>query len=75
MNQRIIVDLAISASDYQRYYSGQVRQVLAQTVDGRSVRFPANVLQHVVSHDGVRGRFAIEFSAQGKFLGIHRLSA
>ncbi|MDK2777457.1 MAG: DUF2835 domain-containing protein [Pseudomonadota bacterium] len=73
MKQRIVVDLAITAAEYQRYYSGSVRQVLAHTSDGRRVRFPANILQQVVDHSGVHGRFAIDFSADGKFLGISRL--
>lgn len=73
MNQRIIVDLAVSADDYQLYYSGRVKQVVATAADGRVVRFPANILQQVVTHHGVYGRFAIEFDQQGRFLRIVRL--
>ena len=73
MTQRIIVDLNISATEYQRYYSGAARFVAAYALDGRTVRFPANVLQQVVTHDGVQGRFAIEFSADGRFQGITRV--
>lgn len=72
MNQ-ITVDLAVSAQDYQSYYSGQIKQVVAYTVDGRRVRFPANILQHVVSHEGVYGRFQIQFDGEGKFLSIVRV--
>ena len=72
MNQ-ITVDLAVSAQDYQSYYSGQIKQVVAYTVDGRRVRFPANILQHVVSHEGVYGRFQIDFDNEGKFLSIVRV--
>src|SRR5690554_7425396 len=70
---QITVDLAISALDYQSHYSGQIKQVVAYTTDGRRVRFPANILQHVVSHEGVYGRFQINFSDKGKFLSIQRL--
>lgn len=66
----IVVDIALSANDYQSYYSGQIKQVVAQTVDGRTVRFPASILQKVLTHDGVYGRFVIEFSATGKFVAI-----
>lgn len=72
MNQ-ITVDIAVSAQDYQSYYSGQIKQVVAYTVDGRRVRFPANILQHVVSHEGVYGRFQIDFDNEGKFLSIVRV--
>lgn len=70
---QIVVDIAVSAHDYQSYYSGQIKQVVAYTVDGRRVRFPANVLQHVVSHEGVYGRFQIDFDDEGKFLSIVRV--
>jgi len=73
VSQRIVVDLAISALDYQHFYSGRIRQVVAHTADGRTVRFPANILQKVVGHDGVYGRFAIEFDEQGRFQRIVRL--
>ena len=71
--QRVIVDLAVSPSDYQLYYSRQVQQVVAHTSDGRRVRFPANILQHVVGHEGVYGRFAIEFDDEGRFVSIVRV--
>lgn len=73
MSQSIIVDIYISAEEYQRYYRGSARQVMATTLDGRNVQFPANILQRVVGHDGVRGRFAIHFSEAGKFEAIERL--
>ncbi|WP_430462679.1 DUF2835 domain-containing protein [Thalassolituus sp. LLYu03] len=71
--QQIVVDLSINAHEYQRYYSGQVRVVVARSLDGRTVRFPASVLQQVVSYDGVQGRFAIRFTGDGKFHSIERL--
>jgi len=73
MMQRIIVDLNISSDEYLRYYQGDARTVLAYATDGRKVRFPAGVLQRVVTRDGVRGRFAILFNQQGKFEGIERV--
>ncbi|MEQ3694047.1 MAG: DUF2835 domain-containing protein [Alcanivorax sp.] len=73
MSKQIVVDLVISSSEYQRYYSGSVSNVLATTVDGLKVRFPASVLQKVVSHDGISGRFAITFSDAGKFEKIERI--
>jgi hypothetical protein len=73
MSERIIFDLHISAEEYQRYYSGSAKAVVTRALDGRVVRFPANVLQKVVTHDGIRGRFVIEFSEDGRFQGIARL--
>lgn len=74
MNQTVVLDIVISAADYQRFYRGQARMVQGWALDGRSVRFPASLLRTVVSHDGVCGRFLIEFDTQGKFQSIKRLS-
>jgi hypothetical protein len=73
-NLNITVDLAISADEFLRYYNGSAKLVCAIATDGRRVQFPANVLQRVVSRDGVYGRFQIEFSRDGKFLNIERLA-
>ena len=73
-NLNITVDLAISADEFLRYYNGSARLVSDIATDGRRVQFPANVLQRVVSRDGVYGRFQIEFSRDGKFLNIERLA-
>ncbi|MFC3679669.1 DUF2835 domain-containing protein [Bacterioplanoides pacificum] len=70
----VVVELAISGDELLRYYNGSARLVSAIASDGRRVQFPASVLQKVVSHDGVYGRFRIDFSQQGKFLGITRLA-
>ncbi|MDF1762511.1 MAG: DUF2835 domain-containing protein [Oleibacter sp.] len=73
MTKAITVSLNISASEYQRYYRGSVAHVLATTAEGLKVRFPANVLQKMVTHDGIRGRFTIMFDDNGRFLQIQRL--
>lgn len=72
---QIVVDLAISAETYLHYYSGQIKSVVAQSIDGRRVRFPANILQHVIGHDGIYGRFIIEFDENGRFLHINPASS
>lgn len=57
----------------RRYYAGRARQVAAIDEAGRSVRFPAEILRRHVGHDGVHGRFRIEFDAAGRFSSIERL--
>lgn len=71
--QEIIVNLRISATDYQQYYSGRIKTVIARDARGRTVHFPANILQHVVTRDGVNGRFVITMDDNNKFSGIQRL--
>lgn len=72
-NPSIIVDLAISADEYLRFYQGSVKLVSAIAIDGRRVQFPANILQKMVSREGIYGRFIIEFNREGKFQQIQRI--
>ena len=71
---QVVFDLNISASDYQSFYAGTVRMVQVVALDGRTVRFPANILRSVIRHDGIRGRFVIETDDQGKFQRIIELA-
>lgn len=70
---RIRFRLALRADEYLAYYRGSAREVVVRAEDGRRVRFPANVLQPFVTHDGVHGRFELQFDAQHKLLGLQRL--
>ncbi len=72
-NRFITVSLSISADKLQAYYSGAVRNVAAKASDGRMIHFPVNILRPFVDHNGVRGRFQIEFDENNKFVGIERL--
>lgn len=73
-NPSIIVDLAIPADEYLRVYQGSAKLVSALATDGRRVQFPANILQKMVTHEGVYGRFIIEFNREGKFQRILKVS-
>ncbi len=72
-SRNIIVSLNISAEEYLRVYNGAARTVFAQSTDGRSVRFPANILQRFVTRDGIQGRFCIFFTDEGKFDRVERI--
>lgn len=74
MSQSILVDMHISPEEYQSYYSGSVSHVLATATDGRRVRFPAKILQRMISHNGINGRFLIQFSRDGKFENIQKIA-
>jgi len=71
--QHIIVNLNISPEEYIYWYTGAARTVLATSIDGRSVRFPANILQPFITRQGIQGQFCIFFKADGKFDRIERL--
>ncbi len=69
----VIVSLSIKADEYLKLYQGSARSVYAKTVEGKSIRFPANILQPFVTHDGVHGSFKIEFGETNKFKSISRV--
>ncbi|MBR9912654.1 MAG: DUF2835 domain-containing protein [Gammaproteobacteria bacterium] len=69
----VVVNLVIDAEEYQRMYAGTARVVTCRSVDGRRIQFPANILRRFVSLEGIRGRFLIHFSDEGRFQSIERL--
>lgn len=69
----VIINLTIAPEEYQRWYQGAAQDVLAYTVDGRSVRFPAPILRRFVTREGIRGRFRITFDHHNRFQDIKRV--
>lgn len=71
--QEVIFSLAISADDYLHYYQGKAKYVLANSQDGRKIKFPAGVLQQFLTHDGVSGRFRLCFDDNNKLISIEKI--
>ncbi|MBC8552831.1 MAG: DUF2835 domain-containing protein [Candidatus Brocadiales bacterium] len=74
MYQRMRVVLNISSYQLSEYYEGAVDSVVARATDGRTVKFPANILRSVVQDDGVYGTFELTFDKRHKFVSIRRIS-
>jgi hypothetical protein len=72
--QALIVDIRITADEYQKYYRVPGTVVTTRSRDGRRVQFPANILQGFISHSGIEGSFRIQFSNDGKFQSIEALN-
>lgn len=72
MHQRVQVILNIPAHRLELYYQGIVTTIAAETIDGRVVHFPANVLRSVVRSHGVYGTFELVFDENNKFVSIAR---
>lgn len=66
----IDITLSIPKDELLRWYAGGVQHVSATSSDGRRVRFPVQLLRPYVKHNGVYGRFKIEFTEAGKFVSI-----
>jgi len=73
MSSSVIVDISISADEYLKWYGGSAKDVFTYSRDGRSVRFPAKILQRYVGRDGIRGSFLITFDHEQRFQKIERL--
>lgn len=75
MHQRLHVVLKISSYRLMEYYEGAVDSVVAKTTDGRTIKFPANILRSVVQSDGVYGTFELVFDKNNKFVSISRVES
>lgn len=66
--------LDIPSEKYLAYYRGRARDVVATSVDGRTVRFPAQVLRPHLTHRGIQGEFVLCFDADNRFVAIRKVS-
>ncbi|UYG02076.1 DUF2835 domain-containing protein [Halomonas sp. LR3S48] len=64
----VVLDLSVEAC--LAHYEGRVGQVMAYSLDGRRVMFPAEALRRVVARDGVHGTFRLFFTPEGRFQSI-----
>jgi len=70
--QKISIDISISSDEWLKIYRGTAKTVSTISRDGRSIQFPANILQPFVTHFGISGSFEIYFDNQGKFSSIQK---
>lgn len=69
----LIVNLAIPAEEFLRIYQGTAKAVVAKSIDGKQIKFPADILRPYVLHQGIYGQFKIHFDELHKFKSIERL--
>jgi hypothetical protein len=69
---RIRFSLQLSSEQYLAYYQGYVRNVSVLGDDGRRIEFPAEHLRGYLTHEGIHGRFEIQFDAQHRFVTLQR---
>lgn len=71
--QRIRFTLSLSEEQYISYYRGEAKMVSVVADDGRRVEFPASCLRPYVSHNGIDGRFELQYTDTGKFIQLLKL--
>jgi hypothetical protein len=72
--KKVLVPIYLSADEYLEYYKGAAKNVFARDLEGRTVQFPANLLQKFVTQEGVDGVFEIAFGPGGKLISIRKLN-
>ncbi len=65
--------LHLSADQYLAFYQGIVKDVQVVSWDGKTLRFPANILRPFVKQDGVHGDFALDYDDNNRFQGIRQI--
>ncbi len=70
---RIAFSLSIDREQWLHFYSGHASAVRIVTENGKSLQLPASALRPFILHDGVHGRFEINFDQYNKLLSIDRL--
>ena len=66
-------DLSLGATEYLKYYQGRAKWVNVRSTSGATVRLPANRLAPFIGHNGIQGRFVLEYLSTGKFVSICRI--
>ena len=71
-NRTIVIGLNIDSEELLKLYRGSAREVVARSLDGQNIRFPAEVLKPFVTHNGVQGQFALVVDASNKLIDLRR---
>ena len=65
--------LSISAEEFLDYYRGTVRHVIAKDTTGKTVQFPASLLQKHVMPEGIHGDFLLTCDENHKVVSLQRI--
>ncbi|MBT5292689.1 MAG: DUF2835 domain-containing protein [Cellvibrionales bacterium] len=71
-NRSIIIRLNIASEELLKLYRGSAREVVATSLDGQKIRFPAEALKPFVTHNGVQGQFTLLVDANNKLIDLRR---
>ena len=69
----VVVDIHLTADEYLKWYRGDASSVVAYSRDGRRIRFPVSSLHPYITHEGVRGSFAVHFNEHNKLVKVEKL--
>ena len=70
---RIHTYLNLDIDECMKYYSGRATVVLARSLDGRIIQFPATLMRTHVTATGIQGLFELEYDNMGKALEFRKI--
>jgi len=73
MSQTIQFHLSLSYDEFSAVYKGHAQHVITHSIDGRRVRFPADILKPYLTHSGIQGTFTIHFNENNKFKFLEKV--
>jgi len=71
--QRILVQVQFTYEEFRPFYEGRAKEVVAPSLDGRYIRFPASALRPFLTHNGISGVFALKFDKKNKLISTDRI--
>jgi hypothetical protein len=72
---RFEFQLEITPDEYLDYYRGVLRHVIVESSCGKTVQFPASLLQRFLTPEGIRGNFVLTCDAEFKNPSLQRVNA
>lgn len=74
MNKQLLqFSISVSADQFLAVYKGYAKTISVIAHDGRRLEFAAEKLKPFLTHDGINGIFAMQLTAENRFLSIKRL--
>jgi hypothetical protein len=70
----LVLDIALPAERLLAVYQGRANRILMKSREGKSVSLPAHHLRPFLTSAGVFGSFRLDFSSDGKLVGLSRLA-
>lgn len=73
MSAGITFSINLSYDKFLFVYTGDAKYVVTRAEDGRSLRFPAEILKPYLTPAGIKGRFVIYFDERHKFKSLEKI--
>jgi hypothetical protein len=72
-NQQSLFAIDLEYEELKVFYTGSKNRVQVTAHDGRSINLPWSMLQPYLTTSGIKGRFLIHYTQEGKLLRLDKL--